>query len=159
MEVIKKLELELEKYLRLRKIFNVFEFVCLAALFIVFVYSGGDNALEILFCVVVVLIVPESFILVRRSEIKSLIKCKNLLANADLNFYKEIKTEFERIRNDFVNQGSKKFISDECKQLVWKEEMGTGWLSIKIKEFEKKCDEAEQIIENLESIKKRLVIF
>lgn len=126
MEVMKKLELELEKYLRLRKIFNVFEFVCLAALFIVFVYSGGDNALEILFCVVVVLIVPESFLLARRSEIKSLIKCKNLLANADLNFYKEIKTEFERIRNDFVNQGSKKFISDECKQLVWKEEMGIG---------------------------------
>ena len=159
MEVIKKLELELQKYLRLRKIFHMFEFVCLAAIFIVFLYSGGDKAIEIFGCVAGVLIVPESFLLVRRNVIKSTIRDKVLLTKRDLEFYFDMKLECEKIKNEFLTQGSKKFISDECKQLVWKEEMGIGWLSIKINEFEKKCDEAKQIMENLESIKKRLVIF
>jgi hypothetical protein len=159
MKVMKNLELELQKYLRLRKIFSVFEFVCLAALFIVFLYSGSDNVIEIFGCVAAVLIVPESFLLVRRNVIKSTIRDKVLLTKRDLEFYSDMKLECEKIKNEFLTQGSKKFISDECKQLVWKEEMGIGWLSIKINEFEKKCDEARQILENLESIKKRLVIF
>ena len=159
MEVIKELELDLQKYLRLRKIFYMFEFVCLVALFIVFLYSGGDNPLEILGCVVAVLIIPESFLLICRIRIRSSIKDRNLLANANLRFYMEMKTDFEEIRNDFITQGSKKIISDECKQLVWKEEMGIGWLSTKINEFEKRCNEAQQIMKSLESIKKRLVIF
>lgn len=137
----------------------MFEFVCLAALFIVFVYSGCDNTIEILGCVVAVLIIPESFLLICRIGIRSSIKDRNLLANANLRFYMEMKADFEEIRNDFITQGSKKIISDKCKQLVWKEEMGIGWLSTKIKEFGEKCDEAEQIIKKLESIKKRLVIF
>jgi hypothetical protein len=159
MEVMKNLELELQKYLRLRKIFSVFEFVCLAALFSVFLYSGGNKVTEIFGCVATVLIVHESFLLVRRNVIKSTIKDKVLLTKRDLEFYSDMKLECEKIKNEFLTQGSKKFISDECKQLVWKEEMGIGWLSIKINEFEKKCDEAKQIMENLESIKKRLVIF
>ena len=159
MEVMKNLELELQKYLRLRKIFSVFEFVCLAALFIVFLYSGSDKVTEIFGCVAAVLIVPESFLLVRRNVIKSTIRDKVLLTKRDLEFYSDMKLECEKIKNEFLTQGSKKFISDECKQLVWKEEMGIGWLSIKINEFEKKCDEAKQIMKSLESIKKRLVIF
>jgi len=159
MEVMKNLELELQKYLRLRKIFSVFEFVCLAALFIVFLYSGSDKVTEIFGCVAAVLIVPESFLLVRRNVIKSTIRDKVLLTKRDLEFYSDMKLECKKIKNEFLTQDSKKFISDECKQLVWKEEMGIGWLSIKINEFEKKCDEAKQIMENLESIKKRLVIF
>jgi hypothetical protein len=159
MEVMKNLELELQKYLRLRKIFSVFEFVCLAALFIVFLYSGSDKVTEIFGCVAAVLIVPESFLLVRRNVIKSTIRDKVLLTKRDLEFYSDMKLECEKIKNEFLTQGSKKFTSDECKQLVWKEEMGIGWLSIKINEFEKKCDEAKQIMGNLESIKKRLVIF
>lgn len=159
MEEIKELELEIQKYLRLRKIFHMFEFVCLAAIFIVFLYSGGDNAIEIFGCVASVVIVPESFLLVRRFEIKLSIKSRKHLANIDSDFYIGMKTEFEKIRNDFIFQSSENFISDECKQLVWKEEMGIGWLSTKIKEFEEKCDEAQQIMKSLESIKKRLVIF
>ncbi len=150
---------KIREYLCLRKIFSVLEFVCLAALFIVFVYSGGDNAVEILVCVVAVLIIPESFLSIHRNAIKSTIRDKVLLTKRDLEFYSDMKLECEKIKNEFLAQGSKKFISDECKQLVWKEEMGIGWLSIKINEFEKKCDEARQILENLESIKKRLVIF
>jgi len=159
MEVMKNLELELQKYLRLRKIFSVFEFVCLAALFIVFLYSGSDKVTEIFGCVAAVLIVPKSFLLVRRNVIKSTIRDKVLLTKRDLEFYSDMKLECEKIKNEFLTQGSKKFISDECKQLVWKEEMGIGWLSTKIKEFEKKCDKAQQIMKSLESIKKRLVIF
>jgi hypothetical protein len=159
MEVIKKLELELQKYLRLRKASHMFEFVCLAAIFIVFLYSGGGKVIEIISCVAAVIIVPESFLLTRRTILKTSIRDRKLLANNELDFYTEMKAEFEKIRNEFITQGSKNFVSDECKQLVWKEEMGTGWLSFKIKECEEKCNEAKQTIESLESIKKRLVIF
>ena len=159
MGIIKKLELELQKYLRLRKIFHMFEFVCLAAIFIVFLYSGGDKAIEIFGCVVAVVIIPESFLSVRRSEIKSSIRNENLLANRNLDFYTGMKDEFEKIKNEIISLGADKSDVEKFKQLIWKEEMGIGWLSTKIKEFEKKCDKAQQIMKSLESIKKRLVIF
>ena len=159
MGIIKKLELELQKYLRLRKIFHMFEFVCLAAIFIVFLYSGGDKAIEIFGCVVAVVIIPESFLSVRRSEIKSFIRNENLLANRNLDFYTGMKDEFEKIKNEIISLGADKSDVEEFKQLIWKEEMGIGWLSTKIKEFEKRCNEAKQIMKSLESIKKRLVIF
>ena len=159
MEVIKKLELELQKYLRLRKVFHMFEFVCLAALFIVFLYSGGDNAIELFGCVAAVVIVPESFLSVRRSEVKASIRNENLLANRNLDFYTGMKDEFEKIKNEIISLGADKSDVEEFKQLIWKEEMGIGWLSTKIKEFEKECDNAQQIMKSLESIKKRLVIF
>lgn len=159
MEVIEKLELELQKYLRLRRIFHVFEFVCLAAIFIVFLYSGGDKIGEIIGCVAAVMIVPESFLSVRRSEIKASIKNENLLANAELDFCSKMKAEFEKIKGEIISLGADKSDVEEFRQLIWKEEMGIGWLSTKIKEFEKRCDEARQIMKSLESIKKRLVIF
>ena len=159
MEVIEKLELELQKYLRLRRIFHMFEFVCLAAIFIVFLYSGGDKIGEIVGCVAAVLIVPESFLLVRRSEVKVSIRDENLLANRNLDFYTGMKVEFEKMKNEIISLGADKSDVEEIKQLIWKEEMGIGWLSTKIKEFEKRCDEAQQIMKSLESIKKRLVIF
>jgi len=159
MEVIKKLELELQKYLRLRRIFHMFEFVCLAAIFIVFLYSGGDKIGEIIGCVAAVLIIPESFLSVRRSEVKASIKNENLLANAELDFCAKMKAEFEKIKGEIISLGIHESDAEEFKQLIWKEEMGTGWLSTKIKEFEKECDKAQQIMKDLESIKKRLVIF
>ena len=159
MNLVKDLELKLQKYLYLRKIFHMFEFICLAAIFIVFLYSGGDNVTEIFGCVAAVMIVPESFLLTRRTLLKTSIKDRKLLANSELDFYTKMEAGFEKIRNDFIIQGSKKFVSDEYKQLIWEEKMGLGWLSTKIKECKEKCDEAKQIMENLESIKKRLVIF
>ena len=159
MEDLKNLELELQKYLRLRKIFHVFEFVCLAAIFIVFLYSGGDKVTEIFGCVVAVMIVPESFLSVRRSGIKASIKNEKLLADAEFNFYTGMKAEFEKMKNEIISLGAAKSDTEELKKLIWKEEMGIGWLSTKIKEFEKKCDEAQQVMKSLESIKKRLVIF
>lgn len=159
MEVIEKMELELQKYLRLRRIFHMFEFVCLAAIFIVFLYSGGDKIGEIIGCVAAVLIIPESFLSVRRSEVKASIKNENLLANAELDFCAKMKAEFEKIKGEIISLGIHESDAEEFKQLIWKEEMGTGWLSTKIKEFEKECDKAQQIMKDLESIKKRLVIF
>ena len=159
MNDFERLNSDAKKYLRLRKIFSMFEFVCLAALFIVFLYSGGDKAIELFGCVAAVVIVPESFLSVRRSEVKASIRNENLLANADLAHYSEMKTEFENIKAEIIALGADKSDTEELKQLIWKEEMGTGWLSTKIKEFEKRCDEAQQIMKSLESIKKRLVIF
>jgi hypothetical protein len=158
MKLVKNLKLELKKYLLLRKILRIFEAVAVFILFIAFYFSRKTSN-EIKGCIGAVLVVPESFLLVKRNEIKTSIRIEKSLANAELDFYTAMKTEFEKMKNDFITQGSKKFVSDECKQLIWKEEMGTGWLSIKVKEFEKKCDENKQIMENLESIKKRLVIF
>lgn len=159
MEVIEKLELELQKYLRLRRIFHMFEFVCLAAIFIVFLFSGVDKVFEISCCVVAVLIVPESFLLLRRSEFKIFIRNEKLLVNTELKFYTWMKTEFEKIKGDIISLGTHKSDAEEFKQIVQRETMGTGWLSTKIKEFEKECDKAQQIMKSLESIKKRLVVF
>ena len=159
MEVIEKLELELQKYLRLRRIFHMFEFVCLAAIFIVFLFSGGGDVAEIFGCVAAVMIVPESFLSVRRSEIKASIKNENLLANAELDFCTKMKAEFEKIKGDIISLGTHDSDAEEFKKLIWKVERGTGWLSTKIKEFEKECNKAQQIMKSLESIKKRLVIF
>ena len=159
MEVIEKLELELQKYLRLRKIFHMFEFVCLVALFIVFLYSGGDRVFEIFGCVAAVVIVPESFLFVHRNEIKSIIKNEKLLASTEFDFYTGMQTEFSKMKNEIISLRTDKSDAEEVKQLIQREKVGTGWLSTKIKEFEKECDKAQQIMKSLESIKKRLVIF
>lgn len=159
MEVIEKLELELQKYLRLRRIFHMFEFVCLAAIFIVFLFSGGGNVAEIFGCIAAVMIIPESFLSVRRSEIKTSIKNEKMLANAELKSCTERKADFEKIKSEIISLGTHKSSAEEFKQFILKETIGTVWLSTKINEFEEKCDEAKQIMESLESIKKRLVIF
>jgi len=69
-----------------------------------------------------------------------------------------MKAEFEDVRNDFITRGTAKFVSEDVRQLIWKEKRGTGWLSTKVKEFESKCEEARQSIDELKSLK-RLVIF
>ena len=153
MKGIKKLELEAQKYRRLRKVFRVLEAVSIAALIIVFVYCAGDPLLDIIGCLAAVVIIPESFLAVSRSTLKASIRDEKLICERELEFYSAIKTECEKFRNEFISMGSEKFISDECNELVWKEEMGIGWLSTKIKEFESKCNEAKEITEKLESIK------
>jgi hypothetical protein len=158
MEIIEKLKLDVRKYLHLRKIFRTIEFVCLAALFIVFLFSGGTDLIEIIGCFAAVSITLESLLAVQRNGIEITIRNGNLIANDDLEFYSKMKTEFEKFRQEFISKGSEKFISDGCQLLVIKEETGTGWLSMKIKEFEDKCNKAEQMIKNLKSIK-RLVVF
>ena len=158
MERIEKLELEAQKYRRLRKVFRVLEAVSIAALIIVFVYCAGDSLFTIIGCLAAVVIVPESFLAARRSIIRMSIRVEKLISEQDFRFNSVMKSECEVFRNEFISMGSEKFISDECNELVWKEEMGIGWLSTKLKEFESRCKEAKQTIERLESIK-RLVIF
>ena len=153
MKGINKLELEAQKYRRLRKVFRVLEAVSIAALIIVFVYCASNPLLSIIGCLAAVVIVPESFLTANRSTLKASIRDEKLICERELEFYSAIKTECEKFRNEFISMGSEKFISDECNELVWKEEMGIGWLSTKIKEFESKYNEAQEITEKLESIK------
>lgn len=154
---IKKLKLDVLKYLRLRKIFRAIEAI-VSLIIIVILLIIGEKVINIMACIGGILVIPESFLAITRYEIKMAINDENLIMKKELEFYSEMKIEFEKIRNEFISQGSKKFVSDECKELIWKEEMGIGWFSLKIKDSESKCNEASQIIEKLKSIK-RLVIF
>lgn len=158
MERIKKLELDVQKYRRLRKIFRAFEAVAIAALIVVFVYCAGDSLLTITGCLAAVVIIPESLLAIGRSTLKASIRTEKLMCERELESYNIMKAEYEKIRDEFISKGLEKSVPDECKELVWKEEMDIGWLSLRMKNFESKCKEEKQIIENLESIK-RLVIF
>jgi septal ring factor EnvC (AmiA/AmiB activator) len=159
MEILKNFELDFQKYLRLRKVLRSIELVCLAGLLIVFLYSGFDKVAEIFGCVAAVLIVPELYLTVYRCGLKDTIKKYKLLAEKHIKFYSGMKTEFEKMKNEIISLGKDKSDTEELNQLIQKEKKGTGWLSTKIKEFEKECNEAKQAIKSLESIKKRLVIF
>ena len=158
MKRIEKLKLEVRKYRRLRRIFRAVEAVSIAALIIVFVYCAGDSLLSTIGCLAAVVIIPESLLAIGRSTLKASIRTEKLMCERELESYNIMKAEYEKIRDEFISKGLEKSVPDECKELVRKEEMGIGWLSLKVKNFESKCKEEKQIIENLESIK-RLVIF
>ena len=158
MERINFLKSKIREYFRLRKVFRTGEVVT-SLIVILLLFAFGETFGNIFACVLGVLLVSEAFLLIRRSDIKLLIRDETLVEKKELEFYSWMKAEFEDVRNDFLTRGTARFVSEDVRQLVWKEEMGIGWLSIKINEFEKKCDEARQIMKSLESIKKRLVIF
>ena len=158
MNNLEKLNCDVQKYLRLRKIFRAVE-TSVSLIAIIILLNFDTDYRNIFVCVATILIVPESFLSVKRNEIKTSIKDEKLKANTELDLFSKMKSEFKNMKNDFITQGSKKSVSDECKQLVWKEEMGICWLSTKINEFEKECDKAQQVLENLKSIEERLVIF
>lgn len=158
MKRLKKFESDFQKYLRLRKVLRIIEAIALLVV-ISFLLVSGDGIKGIIACSCAILIVPESFLAVYRSGLKGAIKNHILLAEEDIKFYSEMKSEFEKMKAEIIALGKNKSDTEELKQLIWKEEMGTGWLSIKIKKFGKECNEAQQIIEYLEPIRKRLVIF
>lgn len=159
MEILKNFELDFQKYLRLRKVLRSIELVCLAGLLILFLCSGNNKISDIFSCVAAVLIIPESYLAVYRCGLKETIKKYKLLAEKHIKFYSGMRTEFEKMKNEIISLGKDKSDTEEFNQLIRKEKMNTGWLSTKIKEFEKECNDAQQTIESLESIKKRLVIF
>ena len=125
---------------------------------ILLLFAFGETFGNIFACVLGVLLVSEAFLLIRRSDIKLLIRDETLVEKKELEFYSWMKAEFEDVRNDFITRGTTKFVSEDVRQLIWKEKKGTGWLSTKVKEFESKCEEARQSIDELKSII-RLVIF
>ena len=69
------------------------------------------------------------------------------------------KRDLSQINEKIENGEANIYTAEEFKKLIWKEKNGIGWFSTTIKEFEKKCEEAQQVMKSLESIKKRLVIF
>lgn len=157
MERIEKLEQDVKSYLCSRKVFRILE-ILTSVIFIVLLIVLDNGVLNIIACICGVILIPECFLAIRRTETKMAIKNEKLVAKNELEFYSAMKAECEKIRNEFISKGSEKSVPDECKELVWKEEIGIGWLSLKMKNFESKCDEARQTMEQLESIK-RLVIF
>jgi hypothetical protein len=157
MERINFLKSKIREYLRLRKVFRTGEVVTsLIVIFLLFAF--GETFGNIVVCVLGVLLVSETFLLIRRSDIKLLIRDETLVEKKELEFYSWMKTEFEDVMNDFITRGTARFVSEDVRQLIWKEKMETGWLSTKVKEFESKCEEARQSIDELKSLK-RLVIF
>ncbi len=157
MDRIEKLESDVQNYLCSRRIFRTVE-VVVSLIFVVVLVALDNSILSIIACVACAILVPECFLAIRRNDVKIAIKNEKLIAEKEMEFYSFIKTQCEKFRNEFILKGSEKFVSDECKELVWKEEMGIGWLSTKIKEYEAKCNEAEETIKDLALIK-RLVVF
>jgi hypothetical protein len=149
MERVKKLELGVRKYRRLRMVFRAFEAVAIAALIIVFVYCAGDPLLDIIGCLAAVVIIPESFLAVSRSTLKASIRDEKMLLERDLEWYSWLKGEAGRSRDELLALGSKDCETEECREVIQKEEMGTGWLSQQMKKY----DETKEAIEKLESIK------
>lgn len=157
MERINFLKSKIREYFRLRKVFRTGEVVT-SLIVILLLFAFGETFGNIFACVLGVLIVSEAFLLIRRSDIKLLIRDETLVEKKELEFHSWMKAEFEDVRNDFITRGTAKFVSEDVRQLIWKEKKGTGWLSTKVKEFESKCEEARQSIDELKSLK-RLVIF
>ncbi len=149
MERVEKLELGVRKYRRLRTVFRAFEAVAIAALIIVFVYCAGDPLLDIIGCLAAVVIIPESFLAVSRSTLKTSIRDEKMLLERDLEWYSWLKDEAGRFRDELIALGSKDCRTEECREVIQKEEMGTGWLSQQMKKY----DETKEAIEKLESIK------
>ena len=149
MERIEKLKLEALKYRRLRKVFRVLEAVAIVALIIVFVYCAGDALLGIIGCLAAVVIVPESFLTANRSTLKTSIRDEKMLLERDLEWYSWLKDEAGRFRDELIALGSKDCRTEECREVIQKEEMEIGWLSQQMKKY----DETKEAIEKLESIK------
>ena len=154
MERVENLELGVRKYRRLRMVFRAFEAVAIAALIIVFVYCAGDALLGIIGCLAAVVIVPESFLTANRSTLKTSIRDEKMLLERDLEWYSWLKDEAGRFRDELIALGSKDCRTEECREVIQKEEMGIGWLSQQMKKY----DETKEAIEKLESIK-GLVMF
>ena len=128
MEIMKKLELELQKYLRLRKTLRLIELICLVALLITFQFSNELGVFEFICFFFATFAIPESILAIKRSNIKLDINNEDIVAKTEIKIYK---------------------------QFIWEEKTDTGLLNkIKARIIEKK-----QKIENLSSIKKRLVVF
>ena len=149
MERVENLELGVRKYRRLRMVFRAFEAVAVAALIIVFVYFAGDPLLDIIGCLAAVVIVPESFLAANRGILRASIRDEKMLLERDLEWYSFLKGEAGRFRDELIALGSKDCKTEECREVIQKEEMGTGWLSQQMKKY----DETKEAIEKLESIK------
>ena len=97
MERLKKFESDFQKYLRLRKVLRIIEAIALLVV-ISFLLVSGDGIKGIIACSCAILLVPESFLAVYRSGLKGAIKNHILLAEEDIKFYSEMKSEFEKMK-------------------------------------------------------------
>jgi len=73
MEKINFLKSKIREYLRLRKVFRNGE-VIVSLIVILLLFAFGETFGNIVACVLGVLLIPEAFLVVRRSDIKLLIR-------------------------------------------------------------------------------------
>jgi hypothetical protein len=154
MNVVENLKPDVQKYLRLRKVFRTIEILCLAALFIVLLYSDGENLTEIIICVAVVVIIPEAFLAIQRLGVKTSIKYARLLEETDLDFYSKQKDEAEKIKEELVSQETNPSLTVESLKIIEREKLNSGWVSNRIKYYKFLCDNLQGTLEQLNKMKR-----
>jgi predicted nucleotidyltransferase len=154
MNVVENLKPDVQKYLRLRKVFRTIEILCLAALFIVLLYSDGENLTEIIICVAVVVIIPEAFLAIQRLGVKTSIKYARLLEETDLDFYSKQKDEAEKIKEELVSQETNPSLTVESLKIIEREKLNSGWVSNRIKYYKFLCDNLQETLEQLNKMKR-----
>ena len=154
MDLIKDLKSDVQKYLRLRKILRTIEILCLGALFIVLLYSGGEDLIEIACCVAVAVVVPEVFLAVQRCGVKTSIKYAKLLEEKDLDFYSRQKVEAEKMKEDLISRESNPDLTAESLEIIQNEKLNLGWLSKRIEYYKFLCDNLQETLEQLNKMKR-----
>lgn len=154
MNVVENLKPDVQKYLLLRKIFRTIEILCLAALFIVLLYSGGKDYAEIIGCLAVVIIVLEAFLATQRWTLKTSIRCAKLLEEKDLDFYSKQKAEAEKLKEDLISRESNPSLEFESLKFLQKVKSGDDWLSSRIRYFKFLCGELEKNLKQLNDLER-----
>ena len=133
MEDTKKLELDVRKYLRIRKIFRTIELILLVVL-LCFKLTDNVGNLEFACYLFAIFTIPGSILIIMWSNLKLDINNEILVAENEMEIH-------------------------ECSVLEEKVDKGDKADTELLDLLKSKIDEAKLKIETLESIKKRLVIF
>lgn len=133
MEDTKKLELDVRKYLRIRKIFRTIELILLVVL-LYFKLTDNVGNLEFACYLFAIFTIPGSILAIMWSNLKLDINNEILVAENEMEIH-------------------------ECSVLEEKVDKGDKADTELLNLLKSKIDEAKLKIETLESIKKRLVIF
>ena len=154
MKVVENLKPDVQRYLRLRRVLRTVEFVCLVALLIVFLYTGGENLARIIGCLAIVIIIPEVFLAVQRWGVETSIKYAKLLEEKDLDFYSKQKEEAEKMKEDLISRECNPNLTAESLEIIQKERLNLGWMSNRIKYYKFLCDNLERKIRQINELKR-----
>ena len=154
MNVVENLKPDVQKYLRLRKVFRTIEIICFAALFIVLLYSDGENLTEIIGYIAIVVIVPEAFLAIQRWSVKTSIKYARLLEESDLDFYCKQKAEAEEMKEELISQETNPSLTIESLKIIEREKLNSGWVSNRIRYYKFLCDNLQETLKQLNEMKR-----
>ena len=140
MNDFERLNCDVQKYLRLRKIFRAVETsVSLIVVIILLIFDTEYR--DIFACVAAILIIPESFLAVKRSIIKNGINNHSQSAINFIRFYFSQKNKCEEYREDVIRQGNKDSKLYEN-------------ISNNIEDLRERINEASKFVENLKPLKR-----